>query len=82
LKTNSIGNGFLLLTAAFILSIAFVAQSVGMNYLGSLSFGASRFMLGVAILLSVIVFCRRQNRKKGIASAGAKITGIGGICFV
>lgn len=80
MKTNSIGNGFLLLSAAFIWGIAFVAQSVGMDYLGPLSFGASRFLLGAVVLLPVIAFRRRQNQKKGIAPAGAKITWIGGIC--
>ena len=80
LKTNSIANGFLLLLAAFIWGIAFVAQSVGMDYLGPLSFGASRFLLGAVVLLPVIAFRRRQNQKKGIAPAGAKITWIGGIC--
>lgn len=80
MKTNSIGNGFLLLSAAFIWGIAFVAQSVGMDYLGPLSFGASRFLLGAVVLLPVIAFRRRQNQKKGIAPAGVKITWIGGIC--
>lgn len=80
MKTNSIGNGFLLLSAAFIWGIAFVAQSVGMDYLEPLSFGASRFLLGAVVLLPVIAFRRRQNQKKGIAPAGAKITWIGGIC--
>ncbi len=80
MKTNSIGNGFLLLLAAFIWGIAFVAQSVGMDYLGPLSFGASRFLLGAAVLLPVIAFRRKQNQKKGIAPAGARITWIGGIC--
>ena len=80
MKTNSIGNGLLLLSAAFIWGIAFVAQSVGMDYLGPLSFGASRFLLGAVVLLPVIAFRRRQNQKKGIAPAGAKITWIGGIC--
>lgn len=80
MKTNSIGNGFLLLSAAFIWGIAFVAQSVGMDYLGPLSFGASRFLLGAVVLLPVIAFRRKQNQKKGIAPAGVKITWIGGIC--
>ena len=80
MKTNSITNGFLLLAAAFIWGVAFVAQSVGMEYLGPLSFGASRYILGMIVLLPVIAFRRKQNRKKGIAPAGTKITWIGGIC--
>ena len=62
LKTNSIANGFLLLLAAFIWGIAFVAQSVGMDYIGPFSFGASRFLLGTVVLLPVIYVRRKQNR--------------------
>ena len=80
LKTNSIANGFLLLLAAFIWGIAFVAQSVGMDYIGPFSFGASRFLLGTVVLLPVIYVRRKQNRKKGIAPADMKTTWIGGIC--
>ena len=80
LKTNSIANGFLLLLAAFIWGIAFVAQSVGMDYIGPFSFGASRFLLGAVVLLPVICVRRRQNRKKGIAPADTKTTWIGGVC--
>ena len=42
----SVRSGFLLLLAAFIWGIAFVAQSVGMDYMGPCTFNASRFLIG------------------------------------
>lgn len=77
---KAIRSGFLLLLAAFIWGIAFVAQSVGMEHLGPFSFGMARFFLGSIVLLPLVVFRRRQNRKKGITPAGKKITWIAGIC--
>lgn len=77
---KAIRSGFLLLLAAFIWGIAFVAQSVGMEHLGPFSFGMARFFLGSIVLLPLVVFRRRQNRKKGIKAAGKKITWMAGIC--
>ena len=77
---KAIRSGFLLLLAAFIWGIAFVAQSVGMEHLGPFSFGMARFFLGSIVLLPLVVFRRRQNRKKGIKPAGKKITWMAGIC--
>ncbi len=77
---KAIRSGFLLLLAAFIWGIAFVAQSVGMEHLGPFSFGMARFFLGSIVLLPLVAFRRKQNRKKGITPAGKKITWIAGIC--
>ena len=44
----------LLLTAA-IWGVAFVAQSVGMDYVGAFTFNAARFLIGAVVLLPVIV---------------------------
>ena len=43
----------LLLTAA-IWGVAFVAQSVGMDYVGAFTFNAARFLIGAVVLLPVI----------------------------
>ena len=51
---ESVRSGFLLLLAAFIWGIAFVAQSVGMDYMGPCTFNASRFLIGGIVLLPVI----------------------------
>lgn len=77
---KAIRSGFLLLLAAFIWGIAFVAQSVGMEHLGPFSFGMARFFLGSIVLLPLVAFRRKQNRKKGITPAGKKITWTAGIC--
>ena len=42
---ESVRSGFLLLLAAFIWGIAFVAQSVGMDYMGPCTFNAARFLI-------------------------------------
>ena len=51
----------LLLLAATIWGVAFVAQSVGMDYVGPYTFLASRSFLGAAVLLPVIYI---RDRKK------------------
>lgn len=52
----------LLLLAATIWGVAFVAQSVGMDYVGPYTFLASRSFLGAMVLLPVIYF---RDRGKG-----------------
>jgi drug/metabolite transporter (DMT)-like permease len=72
-------NGLLLLTAA-IWGFAFVAQRVGMNYVGPFTFNALRFALGSLTLLPVLIMTERNdppttlNRKAMILSCG--ITGV------
>ena len=53
----------LLLLAATIWGVAFVAQSVGMEHVGPYTFLASRSFLGAFVLLPVIYF-REQSKKK------------------
>jgi drug/metabolite transporter (DMT)-like permease len=48
----------LLLLAAVIWGFAFVAQRIGMDYIGPYTFNAIRFALGVVVLLPFIVFRR------------------------
>ena len=50
-QLESVRSGFLLLLAAFIWGIAFVAQSVGMDYMGPCTFNAARFLIGGIVLL-------------------------------
>ena len=75
----------MLLLAAFIWGIAFVAQSVGMDYMGPCTFNASRFLIGGIVLLPVIWTKERMEAKKGAAEASAKKnkSGVllpGGVC--
>ena len=55
----------LLLTATIVWGIAFVAQSVGMDYVGPFTFLASRSYLGFIVLLPVIAVLdkTRENSK-------------------
>lgn len=75
-----IRNSFILFIAAFIWGTAFVAQSVGMDYLGPLSFNGARFLMGSAVLLPVIVFNRTRGIKEGKPVSGWKDTVAGGVC--
>lgn len=60
----------LLLLAAAIWGVAFVAQSVGMDYVGPYTFLASRSFLGVVVLLPVIYV--RDKIKKRVATSETK----------
>lgn len=49
-------NSLLLLLAAIIWGIAFVAQSVGMKYVGGFTFNAVRSLIGAVVLIPLILF--------------------------
>lgn len=53
-----------LLGGAVIWGFAFVAQSVGMEYVGPFTFQAVRSLIGAAALLPVILIMDRQKKKK------------------
>jgi drug/metabolite transporter (DMT)-like permease len=61
-------NSLCLLLAATIWGIAFVAQSVGMEYVGPFTFNGVRSLIGAAVLVPVIFLL---NRSKDTASAAA-----------
>lgn len=54
----------MLFLAASIWGTAFVAQSVGMDYLGPLSFNGARFLMGSAVLLPVILWNRARRKSR------------------
>ncbi|MCF0132941.1 MAG: DMT family transporter [Blautia sp.] len=66
-KQVPVKNSLCLLLAATIWGIAFVAQSVGMDYVGGFTFNSARFFIGGIVLLPVIRIMDQQ--KKGIRSA-------------
>lgn len=80
MEKSSLKSGFLLFLAAFIWGVAFVAQRVGMDYMGPLSFNGARFLMGSIVLLPLVYFRRKQNKKAGILPAYTKTTIIGGVC--
>ena len=52
----------LIVLAAFIWGSAFVAQSVGMNYIGPFTFGMARFFIGGIVLIPVtLIFGKKKN---------------------
>jgi len=53
----------LLLITAIIWGTSFVSQKLGMNYIEPFTFGASRFLLGAVVLIPVIIFFDRTNKK-------------------
>lgn len=76
-------NGLLLLLTATIWGIAFVAQSVGMEYIGPFTFNAVRCTIGGVVLIPVIFFSdwlekkdeqklekKDEKKKEGQAAAG------------
>ena len=56
---------FLLLLTAIIWGLAFVAQEVGAEYLGTFSFNGIRFMLGAASLIPGILLFEREKMSRG-----------------
>ena len=78
-----IKNALLLLLTASIWGVAFVAQSVGMDYVGPFTFNCVRCLMGGVVLLPCIWFFDRKNkrRKQVPAIPGARKTLVmGGIC--
>lgn len=61
-----------LLLAAIIWGFAFVAQSVGMEYVGPFTFQAVRSLIGSAALVPVIGIMDRQRKKKPDYAAPGK----------
>lgn len=81
-------NNFLLVLTAFIWGCAFVAQSVGVEYVGPFTMNSVRTLLGGVTLLPVIwVLDRKKNKKENLESIckeerkkERKILFLGGIC--
>lgn len=73
-------NNILLLLAAFIWGSAFVAQSVGMDYVGPFTFTCVRSIIGALVLLPVIACMDGMNGKNWKVGWQNKNLWIGGIC--
>ncbi|MGI6704972.1 MAG: DMT family transporter [Clostridia bacterium] len=63
LKEKESKASILLLLAAFIWGFAFVAQRVGIKYIGSFTFNGVRFALGSISLIPLILYSQRMNKK-------------------
>lgn len=60
-------NNAMLLLAAFIWGCAFVAQSVGMDYVGPFTFNSVRNLIGSLVLVPVIFLMDGLKRKSGMS---------------
>lgn len=83
-KTNW-KNPILLLMTAIIWGVAFVAQSVGMDYIGPFTFNCVRNIIGGIVLIPCIWFLNKWKHKERIVEKAAnkenkKTLLIGGIC--
>lgn len=81
---KKIVGSLMLMVTALIWGAAFVAQSVGMDYIGPHTFNAARFAIGGLVLIPGIFLLPKVN-KSGAATAGMpggqwKPAVIGGIC--
>ncbi|WP_432738728.1 DMT family transporter [Maridesulfovibrio sp. FT414] len=65
MNTRSFKADILLMITAIIWGAAFVAQRVGMDYMGPLTFNAVRFALGTIALLPLIMRIDRDKKRDG-----------------
>ncbi len=78
---NAQKSGFLLALTAFIWGTAFVAQSVGMDYVGPFTFNSVRSFIGALTLLPCIAFLKHfHGNIRGSISGNRKTLLLGGIC--
>lgn len=82
MKSKQLKNSGLLALTALIWGVAFVAQSVGMDYMGPFTFNAVRFMLGGVVLVPCMFLIRRINREDHLIRPDQLKAGIigGGLC--
>ncbi|MCD8196910.1 MAG: DMT family transporter [Lachnospiraceae bacterium] len=87
MKMGRMKNNLLLILTALIWGCAFVAQSVGMDYVGPFTFNTVRYIIGALVLIPVIRFVDHMEEKNGEtpeqrqARIGDKKTLVrGGIC--
>ena len=75
---KTMGSNLLLALTAFIWGVAFVAQSVGMEYVGPFTFNACRFLIGGIVLIPCILLFGKKNKRK--EPENQKTAVVGGIC--
>ena len=63
MKKTELGSAALLFLAAFIWGVAFVAQSVGMDYVGPFTFNGCRFLIGGLVLTPFALIRDRKHEK-------------------
>ena len=88
MRKTELGSAVLLFLAAFIWGVAFVAQSVGMDYVGPFTFNGCRFLLG-GLVLTPFALVRKMKYEKSDTFQNLSVdeqkkhhqtTLLGGIC--
>lgn len=87
MKNQEMKSNMLLMLTAAIWGFAFVAQRVGMQYVGAFTFNGIRFALGSISLIPLIIYFRRKKaaeQTEETASTSALIPGLiaGSILFI
>ena len=81
MKKGQIKSGGILLLTAIIWGFAFVAQSVGMDYVGPFTFNCVRFFIGGIVLIPCIAILKKWNGTEEKADEeDPKTLWVGGIC--
>lgn len=84
MKKLQVKNSLILLLTAFIWGVAFVAQSVGMDYVGPYTFNCVRFLIGGVVLIPCMAFLEKVNppspEEKKRRQENKKSLILGGIC--
>lgn len=79
MKVRTLKSDGLLLLAAAIWGFAFVAQRVGMLYIGPFTFNAVRFALGTLSLIPLLLYQNKKQQKMVPASISTKKLFLGGL---
>lgn len=88
MRKTELGSAVLLFLAAFIWGVAFVAQSVGMDYVGPFTFNGCRFLIG-GLVLTPFALVRKMKYEKSDTFQNLSVdeqkkhhqtTLLGGIC--
>ena len=81
MKTRQVQSSVMLLLTAAIWGVAFVAQSVGMDYIGPFTFNAVRSLIGGVVLIPCIRLMRRgKAAQEDAAGQNRKMLLAGGVC--
>ena len=83
MRTKTVRSDALLLLTATLWGFAFVAQRVGMEYVGPFTFNGIRFALGSLSLVPLLVLTRRNNGRslseRILPKASFKMMLVGGV---
>lgn len=83
MKNLQVRNSLILLLTALIWGVAFVAQSVGMDYVGPFTFNCVRFLIGGIVLLPCMALLKKLNPPEKRADGSGKEKKnliLGGVC--